>query len=151
MDAGEPKMLYLDTSAFLKLYIRETGSESVQSLVQAQAEPIPVWDTLEMEFTNALWMKVFWKDIAADDARRQLDLFDDRRKRGLYFTPEFSRSRLLGRFRSLAAHTAETGCRTMDVVHVAAALEFEAAMLISFDERQRRLAEKAGLRCQPLG
>ncbi len=141
-------MLYLDTSAFLKLYIREEGSAAVQSLVESQSEPLPVWDVLEMEFTNAIWMKVFWKDIAAADAHSQLDLFADRRKRGQYFTPEFSRSKLLERFRSLAAHTAETGCRTMDVVHVAAALEFEAEMLVSFDERQRRLAEIAGLRCQ---
>jgi len=144
-------MLYLDTSAFLKLYVREEGSAAVQALVQIQTTPLPVWDALEMEFTNAIWMKVFWKDITADDARRQFDLFADRRKRGQYFTPEFSRSKLLERFRSLAAQTVETGCRTMDVVHVAAALEFEAEMLVSFDERQRRLAEIAGLRCQPLG
>jgi hypothetical protein len=143
-------MLYLDTSAFLKLYIREEGSESTQSLVESQSAPLPVWDVLEMEFTNAVWMKAFWKEIAAAEVRRQLDLFADRRKRGQYFTPEFSRSKLLERYRSLAAHTVETGCRTMDVVHVAAALEFETKMLVSFDERQRRLAEIAGLRCQPL-
>ncbi len=144
-------MLYLDTSAFLKLYIREGGSAEVQALVQAQTAPLPVWDALEMEFTNAIWMRVFWKDIAATDARRQLDLFEERRKRGQYFTPDFSRSKMLDRFRSLAAHTVETGCRTMDVAHVAAALEFGADMLVSFDERQRRLAEIAGLRCQAIG
>ena len=144
-------MLYLDTSALLKLYIHEEGSAAVQSLVQAQSTPLPVWDVLEMEFTNAIWMKVFWKEIADTDARRQLDLFAERRKRGQYFSPEFSRSKLLERFRSLAAQTVETGCRTMDVVHVAAALEFEAEMLVSFDERQRRLAEIAGLRCQAIG
>jgi predicted nucleic acid-binding protein len=143
-------MLYLDTSAFLKLHVREAGSEAVQKLVVAQSQPLPVWDTLEMEFANALWLKVFWKEIKEADARRQLVLFEDRRKRGQYFTAELSRSRLLDRFRVLAARTPETGCRTMDVMHVAAALELEAVMLVSFDERQRRLAELAGLRCQPI-
>jgi hypothetical protein len=143
-------MLYLDTSALLKLYVREEGSEAVQSAVAGQARPIPVWDALEMEFTNALWQKVFWKEIKAADARRQLGLFEERRKRGLYFTPELSRSRLLERFRTLAERTPETGCRTMDVVHVAAALELDAELLVSFDERQRRLAKLSGLRCQPL-
>jgi predicted nucleic acid-binding protein len=118
--------------------------------VNPNRRPFPVWDVLEMEFTNAIWMKAFWKEITAAEVRRQLDLFEDRRKRGQYFTPEFSRSKLLERFRSLAAHTVETGCRTMDVVHVAAALEIEAEMLVSFDERQRRLAEIAELRCQSL-
>ncbi len=42
-------MLYLDTSAFLKLYIREAGSEQVQSMVVSQFEPLPVWEILEME------------------------------------------------------------------------------------------------------
>lgn len=143
-------MLYLDTSAFLKLYIREAGSEAVQGVVEAQSEPLPVWDTLEMDFTNALWLKVFWKEIKEADAQQQLVLFEDRRKRGQYFTPELSRSRLLERFRVVAARASETGCRTMDVMHVAAALELEASMLVSFEERQRRLAELAGLPCQPL-
>jgi len=143
-------MLYLDTSALLKLYVRETGSEEVQALLQAQSEPIPVWDTLEMEFTNALWMRVFWKEIAAEEARGQLELFGLRLKRGLYFTPELSRSRLLDRFRALAERTPETGCRTMDVLHVAAAQELNAGLFVSFDERQRRLAGLTGLPCQPL-
>jgi predicted nucleic acid-binding protein len=125
-------------------------AKTATAVGESQSAPVPVWDVLEMEFTNAIWMKAFWKEITAAEVRRQLDLFEDRRKRGQYFTPEFSRSKLLERFRSLAAHTVETGCRTMDVVHVAAALEFEAEMLVSFDERQRRLAEIAELRCQSL-
>ena len=29
-----------------------------------------------MEFTNAIWMKAFWKEITAAEVRRQLDLFE---------------------------------------------------------------------------
>ncbi len=147
-DAGS--MLYLDTSAFLKLYVLEEGSEAVQNIVVGQHDPLPVLDVLEMEFTNAIWLKVFWSELRKPEAVRLLGLFEDRRKRGLYFTPELSRSRLLDRFRALSEKTQETGCRTMDVLHVAAAIEIGAKVFVSFDDRQRRLAKLAGLTCQPL-
>lgn len=47
-------MLYLDTSALLKLYLRESGSEAVQARVAAQDLPLPVWEIQEAELVNAL-------------------------------------------------------------------------------------------------
>jgi predicted nucleic acid-binding protein len=140
-------VLYLDTSAFLKLYIREEESGDVQRLVAGQSAPLPVWDGLEMEFTNALWLKVFRQELEEAEATRLLKLFADRRMRGLYFTPELPRARLLERFRDLAKLTPQTGCRTMDILHVAAALEIGIGTFVSFDERQSHLAALAGLPC----
>lgn len=138
-------MLYLDTSAFLKLYVREEGSEAVQGVVFGQNDPLPVWDILDMEFTNALWLKVFWGEFQEAEVIRLLGLFQDRHKRGQYFTPDLSRSRLLDRFRRLAQRTPNTGCRTMDILHVAAAMEIGADKFVTFDDRQRNLATFAGL------
>jgi len=42
-------MLYLDTSAFLKLYVREEGSEAVQALVSGQPDPLPIPEFLQIE------------------------------------------------------------------------------------------------------
>jgi predicted nucleic acid-binding protein len=61
-------MLYLDTSALLKLYIRETGSEAVHSLVVSQDLPLAIWEIQEAEFINALRLKVFWKEITTENA-----------------------------------------------------------------------------------
>ncbi len=47
-------MIYLDTSAFIKLYLHEEGSEEVHGVVVAQTYPLPVWHFLEIEFVNAL-------------------------------------------------------------------------------------------------
>lgn len=47
-------VIYLDTSALLKLYIREDHSESVQKWVESQDDPLPVWDFQQMELKNAL-------------------------------------------------------------------------------------------------
>jgi hypothetical protein len=45
--------------------------------------------------------------------------------------------------------TAIHQCRTLDILHVAAALEFKANTLASFDSRQRQLAASVGLDLLP--
>lgn len=139
-------MLYLDTSALLKLYIREEGSEWVQEQISAQDCALPIWEIQEAEFINALHLKVFWGDISLSQAKEQITFFKERRARGLYVFPEISRSALMESFRKLCEETPRLGCRTMDILHVACALEIEASGFISFDKRQCDLAHHAGLK-----
>lgn len=142
-------MIYLDTSAFLKLYISEKGSEEVQRIVTAQDDPIPLWDLLQAEMLNALRLKVYWGEIQRDDASRLSRLFDDRLRRGQYFVADVDRVRLSDRFRELCELTPETGCRTMDILHVACATQLAPESFVSFDDRQRDLAIRAGLKVLP--
>ena len=144
-------MLYLDTSALLKLYIREAGSEAVQIAVESQDEPLPVWEIQEMELMNALHLKVFWGDITAKQAAAQVELFQQRKERGIYWQPEVRRGEIMTLFRSLCRETARLGCRTLDVLHVACAVHLAASSFLTFDERQRRIAAHAGLRIEELG
>jgi len=139
-------MLYLDTSALLKLYILEPGSEAVQHQVASQDLPLPIWEMQEAELMNALRLKAFWKEITPEQAEIQIGLFHDRQKRGLYVFPEIHRSDLMKTFRLLSAETPRLGCRTMDILHVACALEIAATSFITFDTRQRELALHAGLK-----
>jgi len=46
-------------------------------------------------------------------------------------------------------HAATEGQRTIDLLHVAVALECGAHMFLSFDNRQRKLAKAAGLAIKP--
>jgi hypothetical protein len=139
-------MLYLDTSALLKLYLREQGSEWVQTQLTAQDDPIPVWELQEAELANALHLKVFWGDISSAQAEEQLAHFRSRRMRGIYHFPHIERAALLERFRTLSRLTQEFGTRTLDVLHVACACELAADRFLSFDQRQLALAARAGLR-----
>lgn len=139
-------MIYLDTSALLKLYILESGSKEVQTLVAAQSHPLPIWEAQQMEFLNALWLKVFWKELPRSDAERQIELFRARMRRGLYFFPEIERAELMTAFEQLSAKTALNGCRTMDVLHVACALHLRVDAFVTFDARQAALAREVGLR-----
>lgn len=138
-------MIYLDTSALIKLYIREAGSEAVQELVASQDEPLPVWELQEAELINALRLKVFWKDITKAQAEGQIELFEKRKRGGLYYFPEIRRPELMETFRRLSRLTPQLGCRTMDILHVACAVQLGAPIFVSFDARQRQLATRAGL------
>lgn len=138
-------MLYLDTSALLKLYVLEVGSTAVQEAIASQSEPLPVWEIQEMELTNALQLKVFWKELTVAEAKRQEALFAERKEKGFYYTPELRRAQLMNDFKRLAGMTAKLGCRTMDILHVACAVQLQPDQFVSFDERQKKLASKAGL------
>jgi len=142
-------MLYLDTSAFLKLYIRESGSEIVQDIVTGQSDPLPTGEILEMELLNAFRLKVFWNELAGEEAVRLAGLFGRRKTRGLYFVPDLNRAALMADFRDLSLHTAELGCRTLDILHVACARQLEPASFVSFDQRQRSLASAVGIHVLP--
>jgi predicted nucleic acid-binding protein len=138
-------MLYLDTSALLKLYIREPGSAAVQSYIASQDLPLPIWEIQEIEFINALRLKVFWKELSTAEVELQIEHFKKRRLRGLYLFPEIHRSDLMNTFYLLSSETPRLGCRTMDILHVACAVQLETGTFITFDARQRALALHAGL------
>lgn len=138
-------MIYLDTSALLKLYILEEGSQWVQQQISSQEDPLPIWEIQQMEFTNALRLKVFWGEITPEQADTQKSLFLSRKKRGLYSFPRLERSALMEQFEALSSYTMKLGCRTMDVLHVACACEIQADQFLTFDKRQRTLAETSGL------
>lgn len=144
-------MLYLDTSAFLKLYVLESGSEAVQQAVASQSQPLPVCEIQEMEVNNALQLKVFWKELTQAEVDHQLVLFAQRKQRGFYYTPEVRRAQLMDDFRGLAAMTPELGCRTMDILHVAYARQLAVTHFLTFDKRQEQLALRAGLSVPDLG
>jgi predicted nucleic acid-binding protein len=138
-------VIYLDTSALIKLYIREEGSERVQEKVSSQSVPLPVWEVLEMELVNALRLQVFWENLSEKEVEHQIHLFHERKKRGYYFVPEIDRSSLLTDFNRLSKETQKLGCRTLDILHVACALQLKVTDFVSFDRRQVALAEVAGL------
>lgn len=143
-------MIYLDTSALLKLYVMEDGSKEVQALLESQPAPLPISEILEMELCNALKLKVFWGDLTAEQSDEQIQYFRNRKKRGLYYYPEVNRSTLMAEFKVLSERTPHLGCRTMDILHVAYANIYGANQFITFDAKQRKLAEEAGLKAPTL-
>jgi predicted nucleic acid-binding protein len=138
-------VIYLDTSAFIKLYIREEHSEAVNRVVIGQDEPLPVWFLHLVEMRNALNLKLFRGELAQADVDGLAKLFQDRLHSGIYAAPRLDIGDLTSTAIQLSGHTRLLGCRSLDILHVAAAKSIGAQRFVTFDERQRRLAETAGL------
>lgn len=134
-------MIYLDTSAFIKLYLREEGSREVHGLVVGQEEPLPVWPFMELEFLNALRFKVFLSEMRLEDVERLISLYLDRKRGGQYFTPHLDPIALHELSLQMTVRTPTIGCRALDILHVAAARLCDVTLFVTADKRQAALAE----------
>jgi predicted nucleic acid-binding protein len=142
-------MIYLETSAFLKLYFLEKESEEVQALLMQQDEPIPVWDILEGELLNAFQLRVFREEISPITAEELTFLYWKRKRKGQYHTPKIDRLMLMKLFQELSLHTSMIGCRVLDIFHVAFAVQIQPTLFVSYEPAQRELAKEAGLQVFP--
>jgi predicted nucleic acid-binding protein len=134
-------MIYLDTSAFIKLYLEEEGSAEVHSLVVSQEDPLPLSHLMELEFVNALRFKVFLSEMLPQDVDRLVALFRDRKRSGQYYMPHLDPVALHELSLQMTERTAAIGCRALDILHVAAARLCDAALFVTADRRQAALAE----------
>jgi len=137
-------MIYLDTSAFIKLYLREEGSAKAHGIVVTQEEPLPVWLFMELEFYNALRFKIFLGEMTRDDVDRIISLYLERKSSGQYFAPRLDPIALHELSVQMTARTPTIGCRALDILHVAAARLCNAALFVTADKRQAALAETEG-------
>lgn len=137
-------MIYLDTSAFIKLYLKEEGTEEVHGIVVAQQEPLPVWNFLELEFLNAVRFKAFLAEMSLEDVERVVSLYFERKRSGQYFAPLLDPIALHELALQMTRRTPTIGCRALDILHVAAARLCAATLLVTADKRQAVLAEAEG-------
>jgi predicted nucleic acid-binding protein len=134
-------MIYLDTSAFIKLYLHEPGSVEVHRLVVAQDDPLPVTHLMELEFLNALRFKAFLKEMAAAEVGRVISLYRERKRGGQYFVPLLDPITLHEMSLRMTERTPALGCRALDILHVASAVLCEAKLFVTADRRQAGLAK----------
>jgi len=137
-------MIYLDTSAFIKLYLQEEGSAEVHGLVVAQMDPLPMWHFLELELVNALRFKVFLSEMSPEEVQRLISLYLDRKRGGQYFVPHLDPVALHELSLQMSVRTPAIGCRALDILHVAAARLCDAGIFVTADRRQAALAEAEG-------
>ena len=97
------------------------------------------------EWMHAVSQHVFRKEISAAEARRvQADLQRDLGS-GLWLNIDLPESVWDTCVELARRHGSRLGMRTLDSLHVAAALELAAKAFWTFDERQAKLAAAAGL------
>jgi len=137
---------YADTSLLVSLYSPDANSAAAARYIQHSRDIFLFTAFGELELTNALELRVFRRELAAAEVKRALAALSDDIAGGAFLVlpmglPIYQKARQLAR-----AHTRTLGTRTLDLLHVAAALALEAEAFYTFDERQRLLARAAGLR-----
>jgi predicted nucleic acid-binding protein len=136
---------YLDTSALVAVYVSEAHSGAARREVRAAGQ-VP-WTRLHaLETGNAL--RLLRGRGAIDD--RQLTRLSrhvqDDRDAGLLVEAPLDLPRVFDRACALSdAHAVRILSRSLDILHVAAALELECRRFVSADDRQLLLAAAVDL------
>ncbi len=139
-------MIYLDTGCLLKLYYPEPESPRVASLVSGKA--IAFLLLHELELSNALELKIFRKEATLAQAQLTTALVQSDVGSGILHRPVLVWEDVMREATTLARrHTRTLGCRSLDILHCAAAQSLSASSFVTTDTRQRRLAMKMGLAC----
>ena len=141
--------VYADTSFLVSLYVLDTNSEKAAAHIQQAKLPFLLTPFGELELTNAISLRLFRREltsskIKATQALIQKDLRDGVLQIQLLTMNHFEKAMRMARRR-----TPQLGTRTLDILHVASALEFKAEMFYTFDHNQARLAKTEGLRVAP--
>lgn len=137
-------MTYLDTGCFVKLYYPEADSGRVIALIRGN--PICYTPLHELEFMNALQLKVFTRSATAAQVAAARGLVEADLKSGVLVAASGEWKDIFQEAVKLAEqHTGTLGCRSLDILHCAAAKVLAAAEFLSTDTRQKKLAAAMGL------
>jgi hypothetical protein len=137
---------YYDTGVLLPLYVQEVFSEPVTALAESRREPIPFNLLQQLEMDTALRLKAFRGEIAGRQAQAVIaDRDEDVHAGRLVLRPVDWIAAIEDARRIGAQTTARWGCRTLDLVHVAVAVQWTCAVFVTADDRQLKAACSAGL------
>lgn len=138
---------YYDTGVVLKLYTEEQQSDAIRNFVTSRGRAIPFSSLHLSECVSALRLKCFRGECGEDEASAAiLDIESDLRtgvlaRTAIDWDETWSECRMIS-----DRYAASTGCRTLDALHVSCAKLLGIREFVTTDERQLRLATKAGLR-----
>jgi predicted nucleic acid-binding protein len=119
--------------------------------VQAQAAPVLFSELQQTELRNALHRKCARKEMTAAELKKTLADIRRDLEGGVLQVPLVDWPEVwAGANRLTAKYVLATSCRTLDILHVAIALELGVKLFATADQRQLKLARKAGLKTATL-
>jgi predicted nucleic acid-binding protein len=141
----------VDTSVIVKLYIKEDYSRDISNWLKENNEALPLTSFHELELINAVHLKQLRTEITLGETHLILSRFEEHEKSGIYYRPQLDWSAIFIHALDLSTkHTASSGSRSLDILHVASALSINADRFLTLDDRQTRLAALAGLKIESI-
>jgi hypothetical protein len=136
---------YLETDFLVSPYTAEANSAAAIAHMRPGTGPFPLTSFCELELTNAIELRVFCHEITAAQAKLSLADLGSDVAGGVFHSIPTPTSVYEEALRLARRHTAQLGTRTLDILHVAAALKLGLRAFYTFDRRQAQLARAAGL------
>jgi predicted nucleic acid-binding protein len=143
---------YPDTSFLCSVYRKQVHTPQALNFREAMTEPLHFTSLLEFEFIQAIRLQVWLygmdrkKGYSEREADQMIADWERDVAKGLNLLVPCDMDAVLRLARTFSLkRTAHGGHRTLDLLHVATAVHLGAEEFLTFDARQRELAEHAGL------
>jgi hypothetical protein len=138
------------------MYTRRASSEAAASAFAALKAPLAMTALLLYEFENAMhhsaWLNLRDKrlGLSTQTAQTALARLESDIESGNFNMVTCDFLAVLETARRISnVHTWRSGFRAFDILHVATACHLKAALFLTFDAAQRRLAQLEGLKVGP--
>ena len=141
---------YADTGFIVSLYLEESTSPAADAVFASLDSALPLTALGFLELRNAFNLAIVRGRITEAERDRLWAKFTEQCEAGV-FENHFVDAESLHRLaRELSdRYTPIHAARSLDLLHVAAALLLNAREFLTFDERQRRVAQAEGLQVRP--
>ena len=136
--------IYPDSSFLVSAYVIDLHSPIVHKRMTL-APRVLITEFHRAELANAIFQQVFRGRLSLADAQLAYANFEQDSANGVWVLSSQPEGSFDTCTRIARRHAATLGVRTLDSLHVAAALELGATRFWTFDQRQARLAEAEGL------
>lgn len=141
---------YADTGILLKSYVLEANSNDAEQTLREMGAPFCYSLIHGLEIPNAIRLKVFCREITAPQASAALRAFRADLDKGLLERSSAALPAIFLRAEKLSEkHSAKLGTRSLDLLHVAAALESGCKQFASLDASHRECARLEKLKLHP--
>ncbi len=142
--------VYLDASFLVSLYSTDVNSSTAVGTLQSSDAMLIISELAGLEVANALELRVFRKEITAEQATTSWRNLAKDLDSGVFQLRPMPEGSFVRATQIARQTTARLGTRTADLLHVTAALAMDCERLYSFDDRQRKLAHEMKLKLNSL-
>jgi predicted nucleic acid-binding protein len=136
--------IYVDSSFLVSRYIEDSHSSKVDHVL-AEKPSVGLTPFNIAELSNAIFRQAFLKRLEVSKAQLAWGDFEQDCSTGIWVLLAFPDHAWETSVELAHQHGPTLGVRTLDLLHIACAVELNADAFWTFDERQARLARAVGL------
>jgi predicted nucleic acid-binding protein len=136
----------VDASFLFSLYVLDVNSAAASAKMRRAVLPLLLTDVGKIEILNAIGLRLFRKELRPAEEKKVYGLFREDIEQGVVQIIPLPAAAYQQAEQIARTHTPLLGTRTLDVLHVAAALVLKANAFYTFDQKQAGLAIAVGLR-----